>query len=129
MEEKKIDDKKKIRKIVMSINREMLTFLIIDKKLYYTDRKIGVLIRLLPKPRNLIVLIQKSRNRIPAFIAQLFNFTKEEIDEYNGAKTVDDLANIVIKDGKKNGCILVANQDMGADAQLISKIEAAEVVI
>ena len=123
------EQKKVIRKVVMSINREMLTFLVINRKIYYTDRKIGVLIRLMPKPRNLIILIQKSRNRIPAFIAQLFNFTKEEIDEYNGAKTVDDLVNIIIKDGKKNGCVLVANGDMAADAQLISKIEAAEVVI
>jgi len=126
MEEK---EKKIIRKIVMSINREILTFLIIDRKIYYTDRKIGILLRLLPKPRNLLTLIAKSRNRIPAFIAKLFEFKQAELDEYNNAKTVDELAAIVISDGKKNGCILVANGDMGANAELVSKIEAAEVVV
>lgn len=122
-------EKRLIRKIVMSINREMLTFLIIDKRIYYTDRKFGALIRVLPKPRNLIMIIQKSRNRIPMFIAQLFNLTKEEMDEYEAAQTIDQLAEIIIRDGKKNGCILVANGDMEADNELIAKIEGQEVVV
>lgn len=122
-------EKKIIRKVVLSINREILTFLIIDRKLYYTDRKFGALIRIIPKPKNLISIIQRSRNRVPMFIANLFNLTKEEMDEYEAATTVDQLADIIIRDGKKNGCILVANGDMEADAALISNIERQEVVI
>ena len=113
----------------MSVNREMLTFLIIDRKIYYTDRKFGVLIRVLPKPKNLIITIAKSRNRIPMFIANLFNLNKTEMEEYNVAKTVDDLAQIIIRDGKKNGCIEVANANMEVDAELAAKIENLEVVV
>lgn len=122
-------EKKTIRKIVLSINREILTFLIIDRNIYYTDRKFGALIRVLPKPRNLLITIAKSRNRIPMFIAQLFNLSQAEMDEYNAAQKVDELAGIIIRDGKKNGCILVANGDMEADMELINKIEKSEVVI
>lgn len=122
-------EKKTIRKIVLSINREILTFLIVDRKIFYTDRKFGALIRVIPKPRNLIHIIQQSRNRVPMFIAQLFNLSKEEMAEYERAKTVDELAEIIIRDGKKNSCILVANADMEADADLVKKIERSEVII
>jgi hypothetical protein len=122
-------EKRIIRKIVMSINREILTFLIIEKRIYYTDRKFGALIRVLPKPKNLLLTIQRSRNRIPMFIAQLFNLSASEMDEYNNAQTVDELAEIIIRDGKKNGCILVANGDMEADSEIINKIEGQEVVV
>jgi hypothetical protein len=125
-EEKKT---KTIRKIVLSINREILTFLLIDKRIYYTDRKFGALIRVLPKPKNLLITIAKSRNRVPMFIANLFNLNKEEMDEYEAAQTVDQLAEIIIRDGKKNGCVLVANGDMSVDEELVKKIESLEVVV
>jgi len=118
-----------IRKIVLSVNREILTFLVIDRRVYYTDRKLGILIRLLPKPKNLIITIAKSRNRIPMFIANLFNLTKAEMKEYNQADTVDKLADIIIRDGKKNGCMFVANGDMEIDSEMAERIKSQEVVI
>jgi len=124
-----MNEKRIIRKIVMTVNREMLTFLIIDKNIWYSDRKFRSLIRVLPKPRNLLATIAKSRNRIPMFIANLFNLTKEEMDEYNAAQTVDDLADIIIRDAKRNGCILVGNGDIFADEDLIKKIKEQEVII
>lgn len=122
-------EKRIIRKIVLSINREILTFIIVDRKIYYTDRKFGALIRIMPRPKNLVSLIARTRNRVPMFIANLFNFTKEELAEYEMANTVDKLAEIIIRDGKKNGCILVANRDMEADAALVDKITSAEVIV
>lgn len=112
----------------MSINREILTFVIIDRKIYYSDRKFGAMIRLIPKPDKLFVMIAKSRNRFPMFLANLFNLSKEEIEEYNSAKTTEDLANIIIRDAKRNGCLLVANGDMEADSELVDKISASEVI-
>jgi len=119
---------KTIRKIVLSINREMMTFLIVNRKIYYTDRKFGMLIRILPKPRNLLLTIAKTRNRVPKIIVNLFNFTKEEMEEYESAKDTDALTDIIVRDGKKNGCILVAKGDMEADSKLIDQIEKQEVV-
>lgn len=117
-----------IRKVVLSVNREILTFLIIDRNVYYTDRKFKALIRILPKPRNLIKVIQMSRNRVPMFLANLFNFTNEEMAEYDSAKTVDELAEIIIKDGRKNGCLLVANGDITIDDRMAETIQKVEVV-
>lgn len=117
-----------VRKIVLTINREMLSFIIIDKKIYYTDRKLKALIRVLPKPKNLIRVIQNSRNRVPMFLLNLFNFTPEEMKEYEEAKTPDDLANIIVRDGAKNGCIVVANGDMEVDDFIADQIEKVEVV-
>ena len=117
-----------IRKIVMSVNREMLTFLVVNRKIYYTDRKLGLLIRLMPKPKNLVNMIYKSRNKLPMFLVKLFEFTEEELKEYDKAETVEDLVEIIIKDAKKNGCLLIANGDMEASEELVSKIESAEVV-
>jgi hypothetical protein len=123
------ETKKVIRKIVMSVNRETLTFLIVERKIYYTDRKLGMLVRLMPRPKNLINIIYRSRNKIPMFIANLFKFTQEELEEYENAKTIDELAGIVIKDAKKNGCLMVANADMEVDDTHYRKINSAEVVI
>ena len=128
METKADDAKRSIRKVVLTINREILTFLIIDRNIFYTDRKFGVLVRILPKPKNLLLTIQKSRNRVPMFIVKLFELSKEELAEYDAAKTVDELADIVIRDGKRNGCILVANANLEADAELVKKIQSQEVV-
>jgi hypothetical protein len=63
------------------------------------------------------------------FIANLFNLSKAEMAEYNAAKTIDELAEIIIQDGKNKGCVLVANADMKADAELVAKIEKSEVMV
>lgn len=130
MEQEKIKTRetKAIRKIVMSVNREILTFLIVDKTVMYTDRKFRMLIRILPKPKNFIQAIDNSRNRIPRTLIELFKFTKEEMAEYNNAKDTNALAEIIIRDGKKNGCILVANGDIEADKDLVNKIKELEVI-
>lgn len=117
-----------IRKVVLSVNREMMNFIIVNKKIYYSDRKFHALIRILPKPRNLIQVINGSRNRIPMFLVSLFKFTKEEIQQYENAKTDDELANIIIEDGRKNGTILVANGDMEITDEMYEAIQKVEVV-
>lgn len=123
-----MDNKKIVRKVILTINREMLTFVIFNHSIFYTDRKLKALIRILPKPKNLIRVIQNSRNRVPMFLLDLFKFTPEEMQEYENAKTNEDLANIIIKDGAKNGCILVANGDLQVDDFIASQIEKVEVV-
>ena len=96
--------------VILSYNREILNFLIKDKEIFYTDRKWKAWIRCLPPPENLIKQIKLSRNRVPEFISYLFNFTKEELEEYKNAKSEEELANIITDDAKKKGCKLIKKE-------------------
>ena len=85
-------------------NREVLTFLIKNKEIYYTDRKWKAWIRCLPPPEDFLKKIKLSRNKIPEGLATLFNFTKEELEEYENAKDEEELANIITKDALTKAC-------------------------
>jgi len=85
-------------------NREVLTFLIKNKEIYYTDRKWKAWIRCLPPPEDFLQKIKLSRNKIPKNLAKLFKFTKEELEEYKNAKDEEELANIITKDAISKGC-------------------------
>ena len=85
-------------------NREVLTFLIKNKEIYYTDRKWKAWIRCLPPPEDFLRKIKLSRNKIPEGLATLFKFTKEELEEYENAKDEEELADIITKDALTKAC-------------------------
>ena len=89
-------------------NREILSFLIKDREIFYTDRKWKKWIRCLPPPKNFILKV--SRNQIPKYLADLFNFTDEEIKEYENAKDEEELAKIIIRDALSKGCRLLKQE-------------------
>lgn len=97
-------------KIVFTINRETLQFIIKDKIIYYTDRKWKNYVRCIPKDPKLIAKIIKSRNKIPLYLAKLFELSKKEQEEYDNAVTEEDLAVIIIRDGRLKGCKLVSKE-------------------
>lgn len=97
-------------KLIFSKNRELLNFIVIKKEIFYTDYKWGKWIRILPKDKNLLLQIRNSRNRIPLFLSELFNLSKEENREYEKAKGENELMDIIIKDAKLNGCLLVESK-------------------
>lgn len=88
-------------------NREILNFLIKNREVYYTDRKWKSWIRCLPPPEDFIQKIKMSRNKIPKYLAELFNFSEEELKEYKLAKDEEALAAIIIKDALSKGCRLL----------------------
>lgn len=91
-------------------NREILSFLIKNREVYYTDRKWKAWIRCLPPPENFIQKIKMSRNKIPKHLAELFNFSEEELEEYEAAKDEEALATIIIKDALFKGCRLLKKE-------------------
>lgn len=97
--------------VVLAFNREVLNFLIKDREIFYTDRKWQAWIRCLPPPEDFIKQIRMSRNKIPPFLADLFNFTEKEMEEYSAAKDEKALADIIIKDAKLKGCKLVSMEE------------------
>lgn len=95
-------------KLIFSLNREMMRFLIVNKNVFYSDRKWNAWVQCLPKPENFLNTIKMSRNKIPSFLGEMFNLSKEEQEEYNGAKDEDALSEIIIKDCKLRGATLIA---------------------
>lgn len=98
--------------VVLSYNRETLNFLIKDREIFYSDRKWKAWIRCLPPPDDFIQKVKQSRNRIPAFINNLFTFTPEELEEYKNAKTDRELAENIARDAKLKGCKLIRMEEI-----------------
>jgi len=87
-------------------NREILNFAIKDRIIKYTDRKWSKWIQCIPRDREFIKKIIMSRGKFPHFLIKMFSLSEKEQAEYESAKDDDELANIIIKDGKKKGCKL-----------------------
>ena len=96
--------------LAFSFNREPLNFVIKGREIFYTQRKFarGSWVRCMPPPKNFLRIIALSRNKIPSFLSEMFNFTDEEIKEYNEAKDEEALAQIIIRDAKGKACIFVS---------------------
>lgn len=99
-------------RVILSYNRETLNFLIKDREIFYTDRKWKAWIRCLPPPDDFIQKVKLSRNRIPAFINNLFTFTTQELEEYKNAKDDKELAANIIRDAQLKGCKLIKMEEI-----------------
>lgn len=99
-------------RLAFSINREVFRIDIDNKVIYYTDRKWKKSIRLIPKDEEFIKKILLSRNSIPSILKELFKLTKEEQEEYNNAKTDEELSEICIRDIRKKGAILINKDEL-----------------
>ena len=70
-------------------------------------KKINAVIKnkILPyQPPNLPKIkeeVLKSRNALPAWVIKLFTITPSEQEEYDKAKTEEDIKEIILKDAKK----------------------------
>jgi hypothetical protein len=100
-----------MKKLMFTYNRENLNFVIKEKEIFYTDRKFGSWVRCMPPPENFLKIVSLSRNRIPAFLIDMFHFTEEEIKEYNEAEDEEALAQIIIRDAKSRGCIYIKSKE------------------
>jgi len=88
-------------------NREILNFAIQDKIIKYTDRKWSKWIQCIPKDKDFIMKVKMSRGKFPHFLLKMFELSRKEQEEYNNAKTDEELSEIIIKDAKGKGCKLL----------------------
>ena len=102
--------------LVFAFNREVLNFLVKGREVYYTDRKWKSWIRCLPPPKDLIKQIALSRNKIPQSIATLFNFSEEEMEQYENAKTERELADLILNDARLKGCKIITDEEVKDNA-------------
>ena len=88
-------------------NREILNFAVQDKIIKYSDRKWIKWIQCIPKDKDFMRKITFSRGRLPTFLIKMFELTKKEQEEYENAKTDEELSEVIIKDAKIKGCRLL----------------------
>jgi len=96
------DNKMKTIKLIFSINRETFFIEICNMQVVYKDRKISQSMMLVPKDPDSKKRVIMSRNRIPAYIIDFIEQANsgKNLDEYQAAKTNEDLVKIVMWDGK-----------------------------
>jgi len=97
-------------RLIFTINREAFRIDIENKKISYIDRKFTKLITLIPRDEDFIKKVICSRNKIPIHFIDLFNLTKEEQEQYDNAKTDEELAEVCIKDCRLKGAILLKKE-------------------
>jgi len=97
-------------KQIYSVNNEVYTITIIDKKLFYRDRKTKIDIQMIPKDKRVERMILTSRNRIDKNLIKQFDLTKEEQEQYDTAMTEEELAKISKKDCLSNGSRLLKEE-------------------
>lgn len=100
-------------RLLFSFNREPLNFIVKDREIFYTQRTFGDKnwVRCMPPPENFKQIVALSRNRIPAMLINMFQFTEEEMKEYNDAKDEQALADIIIKDATSRGCVHIKSKE------------------
>lgn len=107
--------------MIFTINREMVHFVIIDKYIYYMDRKTKSYIRCLPKPEKLLE-IQKN-------LARLFTFTEEELKEYEAYQTEEEIAKSVIRDAGLKSCRLLIKKELPTTEEIRTLIKDKEILV
>lgn len=95
-------------KLTLMYNREIMHFVVEGKSVYYTDRVWKSWIRCLPEPKDFIKAVRMSRNKIPSKLADMFNLSQKDIDEYSSAQSEDALAELIVKDAKSKGCRVIS---------------------
>jgi hypothetical protein len=81
-----------------------MQFVVKDREIFYCDRVWSNWIRVIPKDDTLIKKIKLSRNKLPEQLIKMFSLSKKDIEEYNKAKTEEDLAELIINDARSKGC-------------------------
>jgi len=106
-------------RLIFSINRETFFIDIINKKVIYKDRNIQQSIQLVPKDPDYKKKIILSRNRIPKYIMDYIEQANsgKNFDEYQAAKTNEDLAKIVKWDCKSRGAKLEKREDLDLEVE------------
>lgn len=94
-------------KLTFLNQRELMNFKVIDRNIYYSDKVWKTSIRLIPRDEEFIAKIRNSRNKYSTKLIEMFTLNAKQIAEYESAKTEEELANIIVKDCKKQGLRLL----------------------
>jgi len=85
------------------------------------DRKTKSYIRCLPKPEKLLEIQKK--------LERMFTLTEEELKEYEGYQTEEEIAKAVIRDAALKSCRLIIRKDLATTDEIRDLIKDKEVLV
>ena len=95
-------------KLMIEKSGQYFVISIENKKIFYWDRLQGKIwgspLQYLPPDPKVNKKIDMSRNKIPQEYKKFLEISKEEMAEFDNAKTDEELKEIVMRDVKKHGC-------------------------
>ena len=101
--------------LIFSFNRELLSFLIVNKEVFYKDKVFIKYIRVVPEDKELIEQIKAQEAKQSKFLPaqfrvnhKIFELSPQEIKEYEECKTDEDVAALIKRDASSRGCLLVS---------------------
>ena len=90
-------------------NKQYFSIIIDDKRIWGIIK--GITLPYLPSDLNYVQKqIIMSRNKLPAWSIDIFQITADEKKEFDDAKDDEELAQLVIRDAKKNMCQIVSTE-------------------
>ena len=85
-----------------------------NKIIKYWDKLEGKIwggpLQYLPPDPKIHLKIEMSRNKIPKHFIHLLDIQKDELVEFENAKTDEELKELVLRDCKRNGCKLMSTK-------------------
>lgn len=97
-------------KISFMFGREVMTFLVKDREIFYTDRLNTIPLRCIPKDEQFIKKIRESRNRYSPKLIEMFTLSSKAQQEYDNCITDEQLTEQIIKDSLKKGLKLLKQE-------------------
>lgn len=96
-------------RISFVINRETISFEINEKKIKYFDRKWSQGFQFMPKDEGITKVLLMNQ-RVYPLAQQMVAWINEansgkDLEEYNAAKTDEEIADIVRRDARSRGCV------------------------
>lgn len=99
-------------KLEFQNGREIMTFIVRNREIFYSDRLWDKPIRCIPRDEQFIQKVRLSRNRYPEKLVTMFTLSEAQEKEYNSATTEKELAQIIIKDCGLKGLKLLRSQEI-----------------
>jgi hypothetical protein len=92
--------------------KDMMNFRVVGTEIWYFDRIFARGLRCIPKDEQFFLKIAQSRNKFPDSLKTMFNLSEAEKKEYDetAPKGEDALAEVIIKDCRKKGLILLSRE-------------------
>jgi len=107
--------------LVFTTNRETFSIEILNKVITYRDKRLKKGVQFMPKDIAVRKMILLSRNKIPAWILTWIEDANsgKNLEEYQSAKTDEELIPIIRKDAQSKGCVFQKRREEEVEEAVI----------
>lgn len=94
-------------KLMFEKERHFFLITIENRKVLYWDKKVSVHLQYLPPDPNIDMKIRMSRNKLNHNVKELLKISQDDLKDFENAKDDNEIKDLVIRDAKTKGCVLV----------------------